>query len=85
MCARITAANTLSPLAGLDSQLVTFSGKLATPEQAKDLLSFWEIGEKHFDLYIKYFVLREPSAQVPQDFANCLHLLVPKEFSVKPR
>jgi len=72
MCARITAANTLSPLAGPDSQLVTFSGKVATPEQAKDLLNFWEIGEKQFDSYIKYFILREPSAQVPPRFCKLL-------------
>ena len=38
-----------------EQSLVNLSGKVATPEQTKDL-NFWQIG-KHFESYIKYFIL----------------------------
>ena len=39
-----------------DQGLKSLFGKQATPEQAKDLLNFWEIGQKHFEAYIKYYM-----------------------------
>ena len=55
-----------------EQSLVNLSGKVATPDQTKDLLNFWQIGKKHFESYIKYFILREPSAQVPPRFTKLL-------------
>ena len=50
----------------VDHGLKSLSGKQATPEQAKDLLNFWEIGQRHCEAYVKYYILQQPSAQVPQ-------------------
>ena len=50
----------------VDHGLKSLSGKHATPEQAKDLLNFWEIGQRHCEAYVKYYILQQPSAQVPQ-------------------
>lgn len=51
---------------GSTDGLQSLSGQLATPEQEKDLLSFWEAGFEQFKSKVKYFVLKEPSADVPQ-------------------
>ena len=45
---------------------MSLCGKQATAEQAKDLLNFGEIGQKHFEAYVRYYILQQPSAQVPQ-------------------
>ncbi len=49
-----------------DTGLQSLSGTMATPVQAQDLLSFWEVGLQHFQARVKYYVLQEPSASVPQ-------------------
>ena len=49
-----------------DRGLQSLSGIMATPEQARDLQQFHEIGNQHFKSYVRYHILREPSAKVPQ-------------------
>ena len=49
-----------------DRGLQSLSGIMATPEQARDIQQFHEIGNKHFESYVRYHILREPSAKVPQ-------------------
>lgn len=51
---------------------MSLSGKQATPEQVKDLLNFWEIGREYFEEYVRYYILQQPSAQVPQRFNKLL-------------
>lgn len=59
-------------------QLQPLSGQLATAEQEKDLLSFWEIGSHHFENKVKYFILKDPSANVPQRQAKLLTYTISK-------
>lgn len=46
-------------------ELKSLSGQVATPEQKKDLL-FWDVGQDRFENKVKYFVLHDPSTNVPQ-------------------
>ena len=55
-----------------DGLLTSMSGQIATPEQKIDLLGFWEIGLERFKNKVKYFVLHDPSAAVPQRQAKLL-------------
>ena len=45
--------------------LLALDGTIATPEQCKDLIAFRNIGHKFHAAYIKYSIVRDPSAQVP--------------------
>ena len=47
-----------------NSSLLALDGTVATPEQHKDLAAFREIGQQYHAAYTKYYVVREPSAQV---------------------
>ncbi len=42
-----------------------FKDKVATPEQAHDLLKFRSIGQQEFLLRIRYYILKEPSVHAP--------------------
>ena len=53
-------------LSTVQQDLIIFSGKVATPEQSRDLLNFWDIGMSHFEARVKYFIIHDPSAAVPQ-------------------
>ena len=64
MIAKVKSTKLLTT--GLKNSLQSLSGKLAKPEQEKDLLSFWEVGLEQFENKVKYYVLRDPSAKVPQ-------------------
>lgn len=64
MMIKLKSANLLN--AGSTSPLQSLSGQVAKPEQEKDLLSFWDVGQKQFENRIKYFQLKDPSAKVPQ-------------------
>ena len=57
--------------------LLALDGKVATPEQHKDLMSFRDIGQQYYEAYVKYYILRDPSAQVP------LRLRRLQNFSIK--
>lgn len=48
------------------SHLISLSNKTASPEQEKDLLSFFEIGTMEFQEYVKSHILKEASVCVPQ-------------------
>ena len=63
---------------GTPNHLQSLSFQLATPEQEKDLLSFWEVGLSHFENKVKYFILRDPSADVPQRQAKLLTYTISK-------
>ena len=63
MIAKVKSTKLLTT--GLKNSLQSLSGKLAKPEQEKDLLSFWEVGLEQFENKVKYYVLRDPSAKVP--------------------
>ena len=52
--------------------LQSICGQLATAEQEHDLTGFWEIGKRMFLNRIEYFILKTPSAQVPQRRAKLL-------------
>ncbi len=71
MRSRVSKTNLLSSTA-VEQGLISFSGRQASPEQAKDLLSFWDIGQEHFEAYIRYFIIRQPSAKVPLRLARLL-------------
>ena len=45
--------------------LLALDGTVATPEQHKDLVAFRNIGKEYHEAYIKYYILRDPSARVP--------------------
>ena len=64
LMAKLKSTNML--IVGLTNPLQSLSGQLAKPEQEKDLLSFWDIGQKQFENRVKYFQLGDPSAEVPQ-------------------
>ena len=52
--------------------LGTLSGTVASPEQEMDLLEFWDIGKICYGCRVRYFILKEPSAKVPQRQARLL-------------
>lgn len=58
--------------------LQSFSAQVAKPEQERDLLSFYQSGVEHFKNRIEYFVLRIPSAKVPQRQLSLLTYSSPK-------
>lgn len=64
MINKLKSTNLLT--AGPANPLQSLSGQLAKPEQKRDLLSFWDTGRKQFENRVKYFQLRDPSADVPQ-------------------
>ena len=68
---------------GLKNSLQSLSGKLAKPEQEKDLLSFWEVGLEQFENKVKYFVLRDPYAKVPQKQVKLLTYTTSKPAKMK--
>ena len=45
--------------------LLALDGTVATPEQHKDLVTFRDIGKEFHEAYIKYYIVRDPSAKVP--------------------
>ncbi len=59
-----------------EQRLTSFSGKQATPEQSRD------IGLSHFQARIRYFIVRDPTAEVPQR-QNMLPHFVPKRLQKK--
>ena len=59
--------------------LQSLSGQLATSEQEKDLLSFWDIGFEQFKNKVNYFILNNPSADIPQRKVKLLTYAVLKE------
>ncbi len=69
--------------AGTTNPLQSLSGQVAKSEEEKDLLFFWGIGQKQFESRIKYFQLREPSAQVPQRKVKLLTYLASKPTKKK--
>ena len=42
------------------------SGQVATPEQI-DLLGFWEVGHEKFENHVQFYILKDPSAVVPEE------------------
>lgn len=54
------------------SRLQSLSGQVATPEQQTDLTGFGDVGQSMFLNRIEYFILKDPSAQVPQRKARLL-------------
>lgn len=77
MIAKVELTKLLS-VGGPTHPLQSLSAQVATPEQERDLLSFYEVGIQHFKNRIEYFVLRDPSAKVPQRQANLLTFTTPK-------
>lgn len=53
-------------------ELKSLSGQIATPEQKNDFFTFWETGLNRFENKVKYFILRDPSTNVPQQQAKLL-------------
>ena len=45
--------------------LLALDGTVVTPEQHKDLVAFRGIGKEYHEVYIKYYIVRDPSARVP--------------------
>ncbi len=45
--------------------LLALDGTATTPEQHKDLIAFRDIGKQYHEAYIQYYIVRDPSAQVP--------------------
>lgn len=45
--------------------LLALNGTPATPEQQRDLMAFRDIGQQYYAAYVKYFIVRDPIAQVP--------------------
>lgn len=65
--AMMTKLKTTKLLSGDSTNTVQFlSSQLAKPEQKKDLLSFWDTGQKQFENRVKYFQLKDSSVNVPQ-------------------
>ena len=42
--------------------LIALNGIPASPEQHRDLVGFREIGIQYCEAYVKYYILRDPSA-----------------------
>ena len=63
--------------------LIALNGTPATPEQHRDLICFREIGSQYFEAYVKYYILREPSAMVPQRKRRLQKFNVPKKRPTK--
>ena len=72
------ATNNLLPLHVTRGVLNTFTMQKATPEQQHDLLNFFEIGEKSFQFYVKYYILKIPSTDVPPRHRKLLTMDVKK-------
>ena len=79
---RLACSTLMSPVTTVPS-LESFSGVVATPEQEKDLLQFWEVGMERFKNRISYFILKEPSATVPQRQARLLTFASTKSIKSK--
>ncbi len=45
--------------------LLALDGTITTAEQHKDLIAFRDIGKQYHEAYIQYYIVRDPSAQVP--------------------
>ena len=63
--------------------LLALNGTLASPEQHRDLVSFREIGIQYFEAYVKYYILRDPSATVPQRKRRLQTFSAPKRRPTK--
>ena len=63
--------------------LLALNGTLASPEQHRDLVSFREIGIQYFEVYVKYYILRDPSATVPQRKRRLQTFSAPKRRPTK--
>ena len=59
--------------------LIALNGIPASPEQHRDLAGFREIGVQYFEAYVKYYILRDPSAMVPQRKRRLQTFNVPKK------
>ena len=46
--------------------LIALNGTFASPKQQRGLVCFREIGFQYFEAYVKYYILHDPSAMVPQ-------------------
>ena len=56
-------SNVLVAVSGRDLQVL--DGTPATPEQQRDLIAFRDIGQQYYEAYVKYYIVRHPSAKVP--------------------
>ena len=83
MCVYVNSTSVLPMSSVRNEDLFSLSGQVAKPEQKNDLLSFWEIGAKRFENKVKYFILRDPSASVPQRQAKLLTFSVSKKSKRK--
>ena len=65
MASQIGQSNSLLKDAA-SRNLQSICGQPAMPEQESDLLAFWDVGCRLFFNRIEYFILKTPSAEVPQ-------------------
>ena len=63
--------------------LIALNGTPVSPEQQRDLVCFREIGSQYFEAYVKYYILRDPSAMVPQRKRRLQTFTVPKKRLTK--
>ena len=63
--------------------LIALNGIPASPEQHRDLVGFREIGIQYFEAYVKYYILRDPSAIVPQRKRHLQTFNAPKKRLMK--
>ena len=63
--------------------LIALNGTPATPEQHRDLVCFREIGAQYSEAYVKYYILRDPSAMVPQRKRRLQTFSAPKKRPAK--
>ena len=61
----ILADNHTFKVDGVKRTLVSIDSTSATPEQRADLISFRSIGFDYYIAYMRYFIMREPTASVP--------------------
>ena len=60
-----------------------FTNKNASPEQENDLLRFREVGQKDFEVYVQYHILKKSSICPKQREEHCKHSLKrPSQSSV---
>ena len=58
--------NTTLTVVSCSTDLQSLTGTHAKPEVQKDLLGFWDIGIERYKNRIRYYILKDPSAKVPQ-------------------
>ena len=64
MCSKLTELRVFEAAVS-NRGLQSVDGAPASPEQKADLLSFRDIGQDHYLAYVNYFILKNPSANVP--------------------